>query len=141
MYNMNSQHDLPSLTISGEPPMQYARLYTDLTGETHFGTLTADFTLADYAPPAPPLYTAEFNPAAAYGMLRLPAGWYGDWHPVPSRQLQIFLSGTLEAQASDGSTWRASPGALILVEDTSGKGHKSWVVGEEEVVIFVVRLA
>jgi hypothetical protein len=32
------------------------------------------------------------------------------------------------------------PGSVVLVEDTEGKGHRSWVVGEEDVVIAVVQL-
>jgi len=75
-----------------------------------------------------------------YGFLRIPAGWCGDWHPVPSRQVQIILAGEVEAQASDGMVRRAGPGTVVLVEDTTGKGHMSRVVGQEDVVIAVVRL-
>jgi len=120
--------------------MKYARLYTDSAGETHFEDLDLPFTLRDYAPPAPPFAVSPFAPAMQYGFLRIPAGWCGDWHPVPSRQIQIFLAGEVEAQASDGTIWHAVPGSVVLVEDTTGKGHVSRVVGQEDVLIAVVRL-
>ena len=120
--------------------MAYWRVYADSSGETHVGKLDLSFVPLAYAPPAPPFEATDFKPAGDYGLLRILPGWFGDWHPVPSRQLQIFAQGHLEAQVSDGAVLRCESGTLVLVEDTAGKGHKSWVVGEEEVVIFVVRL-
>jgi hypothetical protein len=116
------------------------RLYTDALGETHFVPLKIDFSLENYAPPAPPLETSQFQPALQTGYMRLAPGWFGDWHPVPRRQVQVFISGELEAAASDGSRIHAGPGTVVLVEDTTGKGHQSRVVGNAEVVILVVVL-
>jgi len=120
--------------------MDFVRLYTDASGETHFTDLEASFSLLNYAPPAPPLHVSDFNPASQWGFIRLKPGWSGDWHPVPGRQVQIFVEGEIEAQVSDGEVRRFGPGSVVLVEDTTGKGHKSWVVGEKELTIFVVRL-
>jgi hypothetical protein len=120
--------------------MMVVRVYTDASGETHFEDLELPFTLFDYAPPAPPFDVSPFALATHYGFLRIPAGWYGDWHPVPGRQIQIILTGEIEAQVSDGAARRVGPGTVVLVEDTTGKGHVSRVVGAEEVVIAVVRL-
>jgi hypothetical protein len=121
--------------------MKLVRIYTDPSGETHFADLgDVPFTPANYAPPAPPLDVAPFAPALQYGFLRLPAGWYGDWHPAPFRQLQIPVSGEVEAQVSDGEVRRFGPGMAVLLEDATGKGHVSRTVGEGDVVIVVVRL-
>jgi hypothetical protein len=60
---------------------------------------------------------------------------------VPSRQLHIYLSGEIEGQVSDGETRRFGPGTVALVEDTTGKGHISKVVGDKEVLIAVVVLS
>ncbi len=121
--------------------MKHHRVYTHPSGETHFEDLgEVPFTLADYAPPAPPLGVSAFAPAAQYGFICLPRGWYGDWHPVPSRQIHIYLSGQFDAQVSDGTVKRIGPGTAILLEDTTGKGHTTRVIGDEEVMIAVVRL-
>ena len=41
------------------------------------------------------------------------------------------LSGILEVEVTDGEIRRFGPGAVILVEDTTGKGHVSRIIGEE----------
>lgn len=120
--------------------MHYFRLYTDAAGETHFEDLAPTLAPVNYAPPAPSFFASSFALALEYGFLRIPAGWQGDWHPVPRRQIQIFLTGELEAQASDGEIRRVSPGTVVLVEDTTGKGHLSRVVSRDDVTIAAVVL-
>ena len=44
------------------------------------------------------------------------------------------------AAASDGEVRRFPPGALLLLEDTTGKGHITRIVSEEAVLIFSVAL-
>lgn len=120
--------------------MRYIRVYTDSAGETHFADLETTFALVPYAPPAPPLYASPFTPALQYGFLRIPAGWHGDWHPVARRQLHVYVDGEVEAQVSDGEVRRAGTGTVVLVEDTTGKGHTSRVISAGDVVIAVVAL-
>ncbi len=120
--------------------MKYVRLYADAAGESHFEDQEVAFSSADYTPPAPPLEVSAFAPAAAYGFLRVPTGYYGDWHPAPRRQLLVYLAGHLEAQASDKEVRQVGPGTIALVEDTTGKGHISRVLGAEDVLNAVVQL-
>ncbi|MFH1699685.1 MAG: hypothetical protein ABIE07_03775 [Candidatus Zixiibacteriota bacterium] len=68
-------------------------------------------------------------------------GWYGDWHPAPYRQIHFYLSGEIEAETSDGEIRQFGPGSIVLVEDITGKGHKSRAVGSSEVLIATVKLA
>ena len=116
------------------------RVYADSTGESHFEDITIDLTESNYAPPAPPIYVSPFNPATKYGYISVSPGWFGDWHPSPKRQLMVYISGEIEAQVSDGEVRRIGPGSIALVEDTTGKGHTSRVVGDANVVILVVHL-
>jgi quercetin dioxygenase-like cupin family protein len=46
-----------------------------------------------------------------------------DWHNAPTRQYVITLSGTLEFETRDGTTFTIRPGDVILAEDTAGSGH------------------
>ncbi|MCP4547100.1 MAG: cupin domain-containing protein, partial [bacterium] len=69
-----------------------------------------------------------------------PPGWEGDWHPAPKRQWMLYLAGEVEAEASDGETRRIGPGSITLLEDTWGKGHRSRVIGDTEVLLAVVQL-
>ena len=56
------------------------------------------------------------------------------------RQMHIYVEGEVEAEVSVGEVRRGSPGTVVLMEDTTGKGHKSRVVGDKPAVIFVVLL-
>ena len=48
-----------------------------------------------------------------------------DWHPAPRRQYIINLDAGVKITASDGESRFIGVGDVILVEDTSGKGHLS----------------
>ncbi len=120
--------------------MKYTRLYADNDGESHFEDVEVEFALAEFAPPAPPLELSSFTDAKRYGFLGALPGWFGDWHPAPKKQVLFYLSGEIEAQVSDGEVRRFGPGSVTLVEDTTGKGHTSRVIGEEQVLLAVVQL-
>ncbi|MHB8644362.1 MAG: cupin domain-containing protein [Thermomicrobiales bacterium] len=120
--------------------MQYTRLYADSTGESHFEDLALDFQLIQYAPPTPDIYVSRFTPATQYGVLILPPGWDGGLHPVPNRQVYFVLNGVVEVELSGGETRRFAPGQMVVGEDTTGKGHHTRVVSEEELVLATVHL-
>lgn len=123
-----------------EYEMKYTRIYADEAGESHFEDVEIEFSSVDFAPPAPPLDVSKFNPATQYGFLKADTGWFGDWHPAPRRQIMLYLSGEIEAEVSDGEIRRFGPGSITLVEDTTGKGHRSRVVGETEAFGVVIQL-
>jgi quercetin dioxygenase-like cupin family protein len=118
-------------SIEAADPLPYVRVYSDAEGESHFENSDFRFTLVDFAPPAPPVSVSQAIEADSVAVVSSPAGWHGDWHPAPRRQLMFVLAGELEVRASDGAVRRFRPGDVLLVEDTSGKGHVSTVVGDE----------
>ncbi len=120
--------------------VKYIRYSADATGESHTEDIVVDLALQDFAPPAPPLHLSAMMPATGFAFVRFPVGWVGDWHPTPRRQMFVFLEGELEGETSDGERRRCRPGSAVLLEDTTGKGHRSRVVGDEEVLAAVVRL-
>lgn len=52
-----------------------------------------------------------------------------DWHPAPRRQYIINLDAGVKITASDGESRIIGAGEVVLVEDTTGKGHLSQSVG------------
>jgi mannose-6-phosphate isomerase-like protein (cupin superfamily) len=120
--------------------LQYVRIYEDHDGLSHFGDVDVPLSLADFAPPAPPLLVSTVTPATGAGFVTFPAGWRGDWHPAPRRQVFYVLAGEIEAETGDGETRRFGPGSVVLVEDVTGRGHCSRVVGDVDVVAGVVHL-
>lgn len=124
----------------GENRLKYTRVYADEEGESHFEDVEVGMSEVVFAPPAPPLRLSEFMESSRFSFLSAQPGWFGDWHPAPSRQFMLHLQGEVEAEVSDGEIRRFGPGSATLVEDTSGKGHRSRVVGEQEVLLAVVQL-
>lgn len=108
--------------------LKYTRLFSDEQGESHFEGVEIEFASIDYAPGAPPLNLSATTNAKDFGFMQAPAGWSSDWHPSSARNFFVVLSGEWEVTASDRETRRFGTGHVLLVEDTSGKGHKSRVL-------------
>ena len=121
--------------------MQYTRLYSDGHGESHFEDIESDLKLVEYAPPAPPLYLSSFTAATQFGFMNAPAGWSSGWHPTSARNIFFVLTGEWEVFASDGESRRFGSGSVLLVEDTTGKGHSSRVASSTDSLAAMVQLA
>jgi hypothetical protein len=150
MLTANGQKELRALRVhcghkhtrrGAVDKVRYARVYTDSEGESHLEDVEMDLVETNYAPPAPPMWPSAFFPASGYHFLSAPPGWYGDWHPVPRRQLFLVLKGQIEAELGDGTRRLSGPGAILVLEDTWGKGHRSWVVGDDDALMAVVVLS
>ena len=104
--------------------MRIHNLYTDANGESHFRDIEIEW-----------VEERNFSKLSA----RLPAtgvifretsGDYDlSWHPAPRRQYIINLDGGVKITASDGEVREIKAGEVILVEDTTGKGHLSQSIG------------
>jgi hypothetical protein len=100
--------------------MRVTRVYCDEAGESHFDE--KDIELRD---------------AGAIGRLSEPIATRSvvfrmndpdydyDWHVAPQRQFIVLLDGTIEIEVSDGSRRALRGGEILLMEDTSGKGHRT----------------
>jgi hypothetical protein len=121
--------------------VKYVRMYADEIGDSHFEDLEFEMSLVDISPPTPPLDVSASIPNTSLAFLHTPAGWYGEPHPVQGRIFLIYLAGEMEATVSDGEVRRFGPGSVVLVEDTSGKGHASRVLGNNDVLAAMVQLA
>jgi quercetin dioxygenase-like cupin family protein len=144
MLPLNLGAAAPAAMESGEinvsEPLAYVRIFSDTNGVSHFSDEEMPFKLVDYAPPAPPVSVTAAMKAESVVLLSSPSGWHGDWHSAPRKQLMLVLTGELEVEVADGEIRRFTAGAVILVEDTSGKGHVSRVVSDERVTMAAIPL-
>ena len=104
--------------------MSFFRLYTGPDGETH---------IEDIEPVPIKVTEVRYSKGAP--------GTFSDWHQERRRQFVIQLSGEAEHYASDGQSRRTAPGSIKLAEDTTGKGHRTKVIGDQECVWMFVALA
>ena len=122
--------------------VNYVRIYTDESGESHFEDLELELVSVDFAPPAAPLNIAPFLPVEKSLLIGFPVGWSGEaFHPSPNRQVLCFLQGEFSVTASDGTSRSFPVGSILLHEDTWGKGHSSSITSDTEGLVFAVTLA
>jgi hypothetical protein len=124
------------------PNYSYVRIYADSEGESHFEDVVGDMVPTDFAPPAPPTHTGGAHDVTQSFFWSAPAGWDGEWHPTPARQFLVILKGLFTVQVSDGEIRTINPGDVLLVEDTTGKGHYSTTPADsEDNMGFITQLA
>jgi hypothetical protein len=116
----------------------YHRVYADSQGDSHFDVVTVDQHLVRAAPPAAPFYVSGDKPASKYRFYTFGPGWIGELHPAPTRQFLALMSGEVEVETTDGTVRRFGPGDLVLLEDTSGRGHVTRNIGDGYAVFLVV---
>ena len=122
--------------------MRYVRLFAGPDGESHLEDVRIELSpIAQYAKGVPQVHLSAPHSSTALTFLSAPPGWIGDWHPAPRRQFMVKLRGETELIASDGERRELGPGAVLLLEDTVGKGHYSRVLGPDDDQWFVAALA
>lgn len=103
--------------------MRIHNLYVDATGETHFRDIEVE-----WAEERRGSRLSRRLPATGI-IFRETGGDYDlDWHPAPRRQYIVNLDAGVRITASDGESRVIGAGEVILVEDTTGKGHLSQAV-------------
>ena len=106
--------------------MRIHNLYTDAQGESHFRDIEVEWVETRNAS-----RLSARLPATGI-IFRETGGDYDlSWHPAPRRQYIINLDGGVRLTASDGESRVIGAGEVVLVEDTSGKGHLSQSVGRQ----------
>lgn len=121
--------------------MRYTRIYTaedggsrfedvEVTGEVRTSPVSSG--VSEYAAPVP---------ATAVVLRRVVRAHPEQPHVAPRRQFMVNLRGTVEVETSDGEVRRFGPGDLVLIEDTTGAGHITREVGDQERVSMFVVLA
>ncbi len=100
--------------------MRITRITTDPDGVSHFDEIDVPLRsageigrLSDRYPAAGVIFR-ETDPDYDY-----------DWHPAPRRQLIVLLDGEIEIEVGTGEKRRFSGGEILLVEDTTGRGHRT----------------
>jgi hypothetical protein len=118
----------------------FLRLYADEAGESHFEEVEVTLAPTDFAPPAAPAHLAVLGEATSVAVVAGDETWRGsEPHPAPARQFSLSISGALEVTASDGEVRRIGPGQLLLLDDTTGKGHSTRALGPA--TFLVIRIA
>jgi len=116
-------------------PLMITHLYTGPDNQTHAEEVELKFT------PGSPAEVSKMMPITSAELHRTAGGSVDDWHRAPRRQYVITLSGHGEVEVAGGKKVSMGPGHIDFVEDTTGKGHITRVVGAEDRVTLQLPLA
>ena len=130
-----AQPDSVSAAAAARKPIMVSRIYTGADGQTH---------VEEYEVPLTPqrdgssTELAEILRVESIQFRRTSPDYFIDWHNAPRRQYVITLSGESEVEFGDGTKLRLYPGHILLAEDTTGQGHISRALGDEDrISIFI----
>jgi quercetin dioxygenase-like cupin family protein len=118
--------------------LSYVRLYPGPDGISHFANASLDFVPLGVAGVEAVLGVHRIGDVRGVMLARLKAGATEDWHPAPRRQFMFCLRGIVEVPAGDGEKRRLRPGEFLLLEDVTGKGHRTHAAGPEDHVALAI---
>jgi hypothetical protein len=116
------------------PPLTYVHVYADAAGASHFREEHFDFARGHNNESS--IHVLEAKGGAT--LLRLKAGAFEDWHNAPQAWFLIVLQGASEVTTSDGQVRHFGPGSVVLLDDTTGKGHQTRAVGKIDHIAAVI---
>ncbi len=100
--------------------MRYTRIFADAEGESHFEDVEVDLV-----PDGPIGSLSGMIPVNSLQFRLNEPDYDWDFHTAPARQFIILLDGAIEITTSLGESRIFKAGEVLLVEDTTGKGHKT----------------
>lgn len=111
------------------PVKRYTKVVRTDGGGSAFEDAEIELVLHEVADGVPPMLVGGLPSTAGVVLLRS-GGFDSEPHPAPRRQWVVVLRGAIEVEVSDGTRRRFGPGELLLVTDTSGRGHTTAGVGD-----------
>ena len=99
---------------------QVTRIYSDANGDSHFEDF--NILLNDSGPIgllSDPLKVKEII------FREVEQAYDYDFHNAPQKQYLVLLDGVIEIETSTGEIRHFKAGDILLLEDTTGKGHKT----------------
>jgi quercetin dioxygenase-like cupin family protein len=121
-------------------PVKVQWLYANESGLSRFDTFKIEREMTLFAPPAHPFPVSASTPASRFVVLQLPAGWSGERHRTPTRQILFCLAGSVRVTPGAGDAVTISAGDAWLMEDTTGSGHTTEVVSKGPFEAVVIQL-
>jgi hypothetical protein len=119
-----------------ESHVEISQIVADSSGETHFTTEKVKW---NYWFDGGRITTRK--PVTSFQFYHLHKGLDMGLHPAPHKQFVLIIQGTLQIETSNGEQRKFSPGSVFLVTDIEGtRGHKSCVIGKEDVFVAVLAI-
>jgi quercetin dioxygenase-like cupin family protein len=128
---LRAQTDRDVVVAQAGQSITVTRIYTGPDGQSHSEEIQMKLNGR----------SSELMKATGVQFSRTAAGNFSDWHVGPRRQYVITLSGRGEIEVAGGEKISMGPGHINLIEDLTGKGHTTRVVGTEDRITVAIPLA
>ena len=96
------------------------RIFSDDNGDSHFENIIIPLKEAGNIGSL-----SETLPAKSIVFREVPPTYDWTFHTAPQKQYIILLDGSIEIETSLGDKRIFNAGEILLVEDVTGKGHKT----------------
>ena len=96
------------------------RVYSDEKGESHFAEMVVSLEEA-----GPIGFLSKAQPAESVIFRKVVPTYDYTFHNAPQRQYIVLLDGKIEIETSLGEIRQFGAGEVLLVEDVTGKGHRT----------------
>jgi hypothetical protein len=96
------------------------RIYADAAGDTHFEEDSVPLVSAGDIG-----FLSDPGEVESIIFRKVLPGYDYDFHRAPARQYIVLLDGEIEIETSLGDKRQFQAGEVLLVEDTTGKGHRT----------------
>src|SRR5690606_23348104 len=100
--------------------MKLTRIFEDAKGDSHFEVL--EIPLQDAGEIG---FLSESLAVSSLQLRKVSPDYDYDFHRAPQRQYIVLLDGGVEIETSLGEKRKFTTGEILLVEDVTGKGHKT----------------
>ena len=121
--------------------MRYTRVYADAAGESHFEDVEAGGECRQALESDLTAVVSETFSVEGVFFRDVQTEASPVPHNAPYELFIIGLQGRFTIQVSDGELREFGPGSVILVQDTTGKGHVTKRLGDEERVTLMAPLS
>jgi len=121
--------------------VRYTRVFSDPEGETHFEQLETTGETTRAAESDLVGTVSETFPVTGVYFREVVEESSPEPHNAPFPLFIVGLCGTFSIEVSDGEVREFPPGSVVLVEDTTGKGHTTRRVGDEPRATLMAPLA
>ena len=116
--------------------MKVTRVYSDKDGESRFEDINIElFDKGEIG------FLSESIDVKIVQFRKVSPDYDYDFHHAPQRQYIVLLDGGVEIETSLGEIRQFQTGEILLMEDTSGKGHRTRNLEKRERTSIFIHLA
>ena len=127
--------------VHGRAGVRYVRYYADASGMSHTEDVEVALTPQPVRSACPAARSFCFDRGKRICLCAFPGGLGGRLASnTPSAVCSLPGRRASRGRRSDGEHRVCGPGSVVLLEDTTGVGHRSRVIGDKAVIAAIVQL-